>query len=177
MEDRKKGFLALLLALLVGACTNQPYPPVTYQAQPQWQQVMAQQHGLIYVCQPQQGSQLGGGQIIGTLGGAALGGYVGSEAIGSKAGTAGLAVLGAIIGNQVGQRLDQPQQQCGYVQVQQPYQQAPYYQPNHRGFGPGGMICKEFHSDHVTVVATGEIVEANFIGCKDNEDGFWRIMQ
>lgn len=170
MENRK-GFLALLLALLTGACA-QPYPPMTHQAQPQWQQVYQQQHGLVYVCEPSRG--IGTGQVLGTLGGAAAGGYIGSEAIGSKAGTAGLAVLGAIIGNQAGAAMDQ-QQNCYYTQGPQPYASTPYYLREPQGFGPGGRVCREFVED-VTMVRTNTITQAHYIACQDSQ-GFWRIMQ
>jgi len=130
-------------------------------------------------------------ETVGTLGGAALGGFVGSQFGGSagwKAAATGLGVLvGAALGNQAGQALDERDRH--YMQQAQsqaygaPVGQTITWQnpgsghsgtftPLRDGYTNTGSYCRQFHT---TVTIDGRLEEATGTACR-NASGEWEII-
>lgn len=134
-------------------------------------------------------------ETIGTLGGGALGGFAGSQigkkgSAGNLAATAGLALLGAWFGNEIGKSLDRADRQAAENSALQAFEYAPdgqsrswqnpnkntsgyttptrTYKSNNRNY----EVCRDYQS---SVVIDGQLETATGTACRQ-PNGTWQIV-
>jgi surface antigen len=131
-------------------------------------------------------------QTVGGLIGAGTGALIGSQfgsGSGRLAATAGLGLLGALLGSQAGQSLDRADQAYLGQSAQQGFEFAPsgaqvgWQNPNTANYGaitpqPAyqtsyGTICREFNQ---VIVVGGQQQSAYGTACRQ-PDGSWRVVQ
>lgn len=138
---------------------------------------------------------MGTKETIGTLGGGALGGFAGSQigkkgSTGNLAATAGLALLGAWFGNEIGKSLDRADRLSAERSALEAFEYAPdgqerrWQNPNKNTSGytkptrtyksqtRNYEVCREYQS---SVVIDGRIETATGTACRQ-PNGTWQII-